>query len=131
MLAPSESPGVTVLVLVTKTFVLYVVSVLLLAVSIAMLMPMYGAARDFRRAITLAGFGATPLLVCGLLTIYPLLSVVLVIALPLAGYQLHLGAQLVGRIRPGDAAEFVAASMVLAALGSVVAGGALSAIGWL
>lgn len=131
ILFPANRPAVLFLVLVSKTFALYVVSVALLAVSISVLLPAYGAPRDVRRAMIVAGFGATPLLLCGVLTFFPLFAIAMVIALPLAGYQLHVGAQAVGRVRPGDAAEFAAASMVFASFGSVATGGAMAALGWL
>lgn len=130
ILLPAERPVVMFLFLVSKTFALYVVSVVLVAASIFILMPAYGVARDARRAMTVAGFGATPFLVCGLLAAYPLFSIAMVIALPLAGYQLYVGAQAVARVRRGDAAEFAAATMVLASFGSIASGGVLAALGW-
>ena len=128
-LTPSNNPGLLFLVLTVKTFALYAVSIGLQGLSIAVLMPMYGVKRAPGRAMVLAGFGYTPLLVCGLLTVYPLLSIAMVIAVPLVGYQLHVGARIVAGVRPGDAAEFAAASMVLATLASIATGGVLAALG--
>ncbi len=131
MFAPPRNPWLAFLVLALETFAFYAVSIVLLGLSLTALMPMYGANRDAGRAMVLAGFGATPLLVCGLLNFYPLLAIVTVMAVPLAGYQLHVGAQIVAGVRPGDAAEFVVASMVLATFASIAAGGVLASMGLL
>lgn len=131
MFVPPHNPGLTFLILTLRTFAFYSVAIVLLGLSITVLMTMYGARRDARRAMVLAGFGATPVLVCGLLTVYPLLAIVTVMAVPLAGYQLHVGAQIVAGVRPADAAEFVAVSMVLATLVSIAAGGVLGSLGLL
>ena len=128
--APMQ-PGATPSYLssVTTTFFLCVVAIMLLTLAIVLLLPMYERPRDWGRAWAVSAYSATPLLLCGMLLIVPILVIAMVVALPYAGYLLYIGLQEVLGARRGDAAEFAAAAMVAASLLSMQLGAALAALG--
>ena len=120
---PSLIPSLTV------TFFLCVFAIMLLSLAIVLLLPMYERPRDWGRAWAVSAYSATPLLLCGMLLVVPILVITLVVALPYAGYLLYAGSQEVLGVRKGDAAEFAAAAMVTASLLSMALGAALAALG--
>jgi hypothetical protein len=113
------------------TFLLWMCAMFVTAFSIALLLPHYGRPRCWRGAWTVAAYGATPLLLCGVLLFIPVAMMLLVVTLPYGCYLLSLGAQEVLGVRKGDAAEFTGASLILSMVLSLGMGGLLSASGLL
>jgi hypothetical protein len=96
-------------------------------------MPLYEGVRNYAAAIRLVAYAATPVWLAGIVLVaplqkFPLLTIVILIALMHASYVFYLGLHHVANVRLRDAAECAAvvvfASLVLStALG--YAGGAL------
>jgi len=102
-----------------------------LAVAIHLVAPAYGVTRRWSQAVAVSVHGSTPVLACGLLFAWPLLTAVGVIAMLHCFYLYYLGLQRVMGCRPSDAAEFTAISFLvsMAIAGSIGAMG--SGFGWL
>ena len=115
-------------VIALTTFLLCLVSILLQAGAIALLLPMYDRRRDWHRALVVAAYAATPILLCGILFFVPTLVIVIAIALPYAGYLLFVGAHEVLGVGRGDAAEFAVASMIVMTAASFALGALLGAL---
>ena len=98
-------------------FVLWVV---LCAATLVALARLFGAARDWARALQVAAYSATPVALAGLLLIQPNLLSVLIIAFFYSLYLQYLGVQQLLKVKERDAAEFIAlntmAVMVLSTL---------------
>ena len=110
------------------TFVLCLVSIGICALAFGLVMPMYGSARDWRLAVSLAAYASTPVLMAGILLILPVLIGMEIIAVLHGLYLAYIGAQRLLGVPPSDAAEFLAAAGVLWAGGSSLLGALL---GWL
>jgi hypothetical protein len=117
--------------ILTTTFLLCMCAMLVTAVSVALLLPFYGRPRCWRGAWTVAAYGATPPLLCGMLLFIPIAMMLLVVTFPYGCYLQSLGAQQVLGVRKGDAAEFTGASLVLSMVICLGMGGLLSASGLL
>lgn len=126
---PHQGAHLPFALMAMTTLLLCLVSILLQAAAIALLLPMYGRGRDWRRAMVVAAYAVTPVLMCGILFVVPTLVIVVVIALPYAGYLIFAGVQEVLGVGPGDAAEFAVASMVVNTAASFALGGLLGALG--
>jgi hypothetical protein len=121
-------PAPAALPMFVLTFVFCLVAIGLQGAAMGILLPMYGRHRQWRRSITVSAYGATPVLLTGMLLIYPLLVIVSVLVLPAMLYQQYLGAQHVLGVARGDAAEFVAGSALLSLGASIAAGAVLAAL---
>lgn len=110
-----------------STFMLCMVAIAVLAGAMAVLLPAYGCLRNWSGAWIVAAYGATPVLLCGVLLVLPAAVILLVVAFPHACYLLSLGARQVLGVNSRDAAEFTAAALVLAIAASLLTGGLLSA----
>lgn len=106
-----------------------VLCVVLLALVFYLLAPMYGAERHWDRAVSVAAYGTTPVLLSGVLLVVPMLMMASMIAL-LHGFLLYyLGLQAVIGCKQSAAAEYLALSSMLAAVASGVLGAAGGALG--
>jgi hypothetical protein len=129
MLFPMQSAaGTRAAPMFALTVLLCVAASAVQAGAMGMLLPMYDRPRQWRRALIVAGYGATPVLLTGILLVYPTLVIASVLALPFALYQHYLGAQHVLGVARGEAAEFVAASALISLGGSVALGAAMASI---
>lgn len=105
-----------------------VLSVCLSAASIMILAPLFAAPRDWPRALRVAAYSASPVLLCGLLLLVLNLSYVLILPFFHGLYLQYAGLQHVLAVKERDAAEYVAlSSMLLMALSTAL--GAFA--GWL
>jgi hypothetical protein len=101
-------------------------TVAVLATAMALVCPMYGRRRDWAQAFRVAAYGLTPVWVAGVLLVKPVLVLVIVVAALHACLLLHGGARALLRIKAAEAAEYVAVSVFLTAVGSTLLGGVLS-----
>lgn len=113
----------------TTTFALSYVAIAMLALAMAALLPIYERPRDWRRSWVVAASSATPMLLGGALLFHPLFLMLMVVAVPYAAYLVYLGGQHLLGVAPGDAAEFTAVSMLVAAAASMVLGAVIAAAG--
>jgi hypothetical protein len=86
---------------------------------------MYGVRRDFAGAFRVAAFGLTPVWLAGALLVKPTLLLVVLVAVLHTCLVLHAGLRAVLGVRPGDAAEYVAVSLLITAAASTIVGGFL------
>ena len=100
-------------------FVLWVV---LCAATLVALARLFGAARDWARALQVAAYSATPVALAGLLLIQPNLLSVLIIAFFYSLYLQYMGVQQLLNVKERDAAEFVALNTMALMLLSTVLG---------
>lgn len=113
------------LVSIALTVVLSLASVLLLALAFFLLAPMYETERNWARAVSVAAYGSTPVLLAGVLLVMPVMVIASVVAL-LHNFALYyVGLQRVTGCKASAAAEYLALSCLIAA----VASGALGALG--
>jgi hypothetical protein len=124
-------PADRILLTAATTYFAIVGSIFVLAAIFVIIAPMYGAARDFRSALKVATYGATPTMLAGATLLLPVMAVIAVVALCHTLYLLWLGAQQVLNVPAGGGAEFIAISLVMLAFASVAAGAAVAAIGML
>jgi hypothetical protein len=111
------------------TFLASILSVFVLAAIFVALAPFYRSTRDYRVALKVATFGAVPLLLAGAALFLPVLAIVGVVALVHSLFLYWLGAKHVLQVTRAEQAEFVGIALVLLAVASTIAGGALSALG--
>jgi Yip1-like protein len=114
-------------------FVMQILGVFVTAAVVYLVMPLYDAARNYAAAVALVAYAATPVWLAGIVLLaplqkFPLLAMVILIALMHASYVFYLGLHQIAKVHLRDAAECAAvvvfASLVLStALG--YAGGAL------
>lgn len=102
-----------------------------LAAAIHLIAPAYGVTRRWALAVAVAVHGSTPVLVCGLLFVWPLLTAVGVIAMLHCFYLYYLGLQHLMGCRASDAAEFTALSFLVSMAIAGIAGAIGSGLGWL
>jgi hypothetical protein len=105
-----------------------VFSVLALAAVFFLVAPMYEVPRHWGRSLTVAAYGTTPLWVAGILLVMPGLVIVGLVAFLHCCQLYYSGLQRVAGVKPGDAAEYVAISLFLLTVTSLVAGGAIGAL---
>lgn len=115
-------------------FLAELLSVLLMALALCVVAPLYQGQRDIADAIKVVTFAATPVCLAGIILVlplsrFPLLVIVILIAIMHGLFLLYLGVHHVIKVPRGDAAEctaiVVAAGMAL----STVAGYFASAAG--
>lgn len=106
-----------------------VMSVVLMAASLAATGRMYGAAGGFDGAFRVAAYGATPVWLAGALLVKPVLILAALVAVLHACYLYSGGLQRVLGVREGEAPECVAVSALLTVAMSMLLGGMLGALG--
>ena len=115
--------------LVSKTALLYLISVVLLATAIFCVSPMYRVARDWTRSVEIAAYGSTPMLLAGVLLLWQILIVVSLVAFIPSCYVVYLGLQIRLACHHDAAIGFVAVAMVVAILVSMLFGALMGALG--
>ena len=110
------------------TFLGSVASVAMLAGAFRLLAPMYDAARDLRRAWSVAAYGSTPLWLFGLVLVKPNLVIAGMVAVLHCSYLYYTGLQAVTHVREDDAAEYVAIGLLILLAASTLAGGFLASL---
>ena len=110
------------------TLVGSVLSVLALAAAFFLVAPMYSVPRNWGRALNVAAYGTTPLWVAGILLVRPGLVIVELLALLHCCHLYYSGLQRVAGVKRGDAAEYVAISLFLVMVASIVVGGVAGAL---
>jgi hypothetical protein len=122
-------PGSSFIGLVALTVLLSVLCVVLLALAFYVLGPMYETERNWTRAVTVAAFGSTPVLLAGVLLVMPIMVMASMVAMLHSFLLYYVGLQRVVGCRESSAAEFLAVSCLLAAIFSGVLGALGSAFG--
>jgi Yip1 domain len=112
----------------TVTLAASILSVLALAAAFYLVAPMYATPRHWRRALAVAAYGTTPLWVAGVLLVKPGLVIVGLVAFLHCCHLYYSGLQRVAGVKRGDAAEYVAISLFLVTIASVVVGGAIGSL---
>ena len=123
--APSSSLAGSIVV----TVLLLLVSVALLAAAIYLLAPMYDIERNWDRAVSIAAYGSTPVLLAGVLLVMPIMVVASMVAMLHNFLLYYVGLQRVIGCKESSAAEFLAVSCLIAAMLSGAFGAAGSALG--
>ncbi len=116
---------------VVITVLLSLVSVLLLAAAIYLLAPMYDTERNWSRAVSVAAYGSTPVLLAGVLLVMPIMVIASMVAMLHNFLLYYVGLQRVIGCRESSAAEYLAVSCLIAAMFSGAFGAAGSALGLL
>ncbi|CAN0119991.1 unnamed protein product [Phaeothamnion confervicola] len=90
-----------------------VLSIGLCAASINIVAPLFACRRDWPRALQVAAYSASPVLIAGLVLLVPNLAYVLILPFFHSLYLQYAGLQHVLGVRERDAAEYVALSSML------------------
>jgi len=112
-----------------RTVVLSLAAVLILALGFFVLAPWFDARRSWDRAMAVAAYASTPVLVSWFLLVFPPFAVVPVIALLHSFALSYLGVQALLECRESEAALFVAAAWVFSAVASMAVGALCGAAG--
>jgi hypothetical protein len=116
---------------VVLTVMLSLLCVILLALVFYLLAPMHDAERHWDRAVSVAGYGSTPVLLAGVLLVVPIMVMASVVALLHNFLLYYVGLHAVIGCRQSAAAEYLALSCMLAAIASGILGAAGGALGLL
>lgn len=127
--ADASVPGSTFAGSVALTVSISVLCVVLLALVFYLLAPMYQAGRHWDRAVSVAAYGSTPVLLAGVLLVVPIMVMASVVALLHNFLLYYVGLQAVIGCRQSAAAEYLALSCMLAAVASGILGAAGGALG--
>ncbi len=122
-------PADRILATGVATYFAIIGSIFVLAAIFVVVAPMYGGARDYLSALEVATYGAVPLLLAGATMLLPILAIVALVGLCHTLFLLWLGARRLLNVPEVSGAEFVGISLVLLTIVSVLAGGAVSALG--
>jgi len=122
-------PGDQIFAAGAATYFAIIASIFALAGIFALIAPLFGVARDYLASLTVATYGAIPVLLAGATLLLPAMVIVGMAGLCHTLYLWWLGVRRVLGVPAGGVSEFVGISMVLLALVSVLAGAAASAIG--
>lgn len=106
-----------------------IASIFLLAAIFVLIAPMYGSSRSYPSALSVATYGAVPVLVAGALLVLPVMVMVSVVALCHSLYLYWIGVKRVLAVPEEARTEFVGVSLVMLGGVSSVAGAALSSAG--
>ena len=112
-----------------RTIVLLLAAVMILAVALFVLAPWFEAARSWDRAMAVACYASTPVLLSWFLLLFPPFAVLPIVALIHCFALCYLGVQQILECRESEAAIFVAAAWVLSGIGGMLLGGLCSAAG--
>jgi len=114
---------------VLLTVLLLLVSVVLLALAFYALAPMYDAERHWDRAVSVAGYGTTPVLLAGVLLVMPVMVMASMVAMLHNFVLYYVGLERAIGCKQSVAAEYLALSCLLAAIASGAVGAAGGALG--
>jgi hypothetical protein len=112
-----------------STIVLSLAAVMILALALFLLAPWFDAARSWDRAMAVACYASTPVLLSWFLLLFPPFAVLPIVALIHCFALCYLGVQQLLECRESEAAMFVAAAWVFSAVGGILLGGLCSAAG--
>jgi hypothetical protein len=112
-----------------STVPLFLAAVVMLALGFFILAPWFGLQRSWDRAVAVASYASTPVLLSWVLLLFPVLVFIPVIALLHCFALCYLGVQQVLECPESEAAMLVAAAWVFSAFGSMLLGGLCSAAG--
>lgn len=113
------------------TYLMGIAWVIVLALAIWMLLPMYGRRRQAMGALVVAGASSCPALSAGVFLFKPVLAAFVILIVPYCAYLVCFGAQRMLGVAKSDSAEFAAAAIVLSSAGGVALGAGLTAMGWI
>jgi hypothetical protein len=128
---PSASglPGSSFTGSVALTVLLTVLCVVLLALAFYLLAPMYDAQRHWGRALSVAAYGTTPVLLSGVLLVMPIMVMACTVAMLHNFLLYYVGLQQVVGCKRSAAAEYLALSCLLTALATGILGAVGGALG--
>lgn len=112
-----------------STVFISLAAVTLLGLGFFVLAPWFEVARSWERSLAIAAHASTPVLLSGVLLLYPPLMVLPVVALLHCFALCYLGVQRVLKCRESEAALLVAAAWVFSAVAAMLVGGLCSAAG--
>ena len=112
-----------------RTILLLLAAVVILALALFVLAPWFEAVRSWDRAMAVACYASTPVLLSWFLLLFPPFAVLPVVALIHCFALCYLGVQQLLDCREPEAAMFVAAAWVLSGMGGMLLGGLCSAAG--
>jgi hypothetical protein len=112
-----------------STIVLSLAAVMILALALFLLAPWFEAARSWDRAMAVACYASTPVLLSWFLLVFPPFAIVPVIALMHSFALCYLGVQQVLECRESEAALLVAGAWLFSAVASMVVGALCGAAG--
>jgi hypothetical protein len=131
LLVSSETPAAHLAWIAYRGAIVYfgtILSVVLLATSLFAMAPVFGDARSWARSLQVAAYGSAPVLLGGILLVFPdLVSAMLLIAFH-GFYLQYVGVQLLLGVKEDRAAEFVALEIVLFSVLATLMG---ALAGWL
>lgn len=104
-------------------------SIFLLAAIFVLIAPMYGSTRNYRDALTVATYGAVPVLLAGITLVLPVMAIVSVVAFVQTLYLYWLGAKRMLNVVRNEQSEFVGIAMLLFSVAATMMGGFVSSIG--
>ena len=99
-----------------------VLSILLLAASMFVLAPLFTAGRDWPRALQVAAYSSSPVLLAGVVLVLPDLAFATLLAAFHSFFLQYVGVQQVLGAKEGEAAEYVALGIVLLIIASTLLG---------
>ncbi len=111
------------------TFFTSIFLVFALAAIFVLIAPMYGSTRNYRRAFTVATYGAVPVLLAGATLVLPVMAIVSVVAFLHTLYLYWLGAKRVLQVTRNEQAEFVGISMLLSSMVATLFGAIVGSLG--
>ena len=97
-------------------------STYLLAASMFVLAPLFVPGRSWALAFKLAAYSSAPVMLCGVLLVYPEFAYALILPALHCFYLQYAGAHLILGVKEDQAAEFVALGIVLLTVGSTLLG---------
>jgi len=106
-----------------------IASVFAIAAAFVVVAPMYGSTRNYRRALTVATYGAVPVFLAGATLVLPEMVIVTVVALLQTLYLYWLGARRVLGVIRNEQAEFVGVSMLIYSVAATLIGAIVSSLG--
>jgi hypothetical protein len=112
-----------------RTVLLLLAAVTILALALFLLAPWFAASRSWDRAMAVACYASTPVLLSWFLLLFPPFAVLPIVALLHCFALCYLGVQQLLECRESEAAMFVAAAWVLSGIGGMLLGGLCSAAG--
>jgi hypothetical protein len=112
-----------------RTIVVLLAAVTILALALFVLAPWFEAARSWDRAMAVACYASTPVLLSWFLLLFPPFAVLPIVALLHCFALCYLGVQQLLDCRESEAAMFVAGAWVFSAVAGMLLGGLCSAAG--
>ncbi len=97
-------------------------SVFLLAASMFVLAPLFVAARDWARAFQVAAYSSAPVLLGGILLLFPDIAYVMLLPALQSFFVQYVGVHRILGAKEGEAAEYVALGIVLLVVTSTLSG---------